>query len=218
MNLPFDEAYENWLSAQIAEEKNPRRRELLSKGLSYGTITFLKKIWYPAIGNLKDLHSEYEVRDLNNKYRYLDLAYMPGGAKGCIEIQDYGSHARDIETNRFKDLCMKQALLTLDNWSFLPIAYLTIRDDPEVCKNLVLSFVGKFLSIDMSSELTWAEAETLRLARRLLRPIEASELSLHLLLSENRTRVVLRSLIAKILLIVSSGKQRYRTYQLNPFS
>lgn len=55
MNLSFDEAYENWLSAQIAEEKNPRRRELLSKGLSYGTITFLKKIWYPVIGNLKDL-------------------------------------------------------------------------------------------------------------------------------------------------------------------
>jgi hypothetical protein len=38
---------------------------------------------------LNDLSPEYEVRDLNNRYRYLDLAYMPGGVKGCIEIHDY---------------------------------------------------------------------------------------------------------------------------------
>ncbi|WEK53557.1 MAG: transcriptional regulator [Candidatus Cohnella colombiensis] len=215
MNLSFDDVYENWLKAIIAEEKNPRRCELLRKGLSHGTVTFLRKIWFPVIGNLKDLHPEYEVRDLDNKYRYLDLAYMPGGAKGCIEIQDYGSHARDIETNRFKDLCMKQALLSLDGWLFFPIAYLSIRDDPSVCKKLVLAFVGKFLSITVNSELTWAEAETLRFARRQMRPFEPRELSAHLLLSENRTRVVLRSLIAKNLLIVSSGKQRYRSYRLN---
>lgn len=215
MNLSFDEVYENWLSAIVAEEKNPRRRELLKKGLSHGTVTFLRNIWFPVIGNFKDLHPEYEVRDLGNKYRYLDLAYMPGGAKGCIEIQDYSSHARDIETTRFKDLCMKQALLALDDWLFLPIAYLSIRDDPSVCKKLVLSYVGKFLSINLSSELTWAEAETLRFARRLMRPFEPRELSAHLLLSENRTRVVLRSLVANNLLIVSSGKQRYRTYRLN---
>jgi hypothetical protein len=56
------------------------------------------------------------VRDLNNRFRYLDLAYMPGGEKGCIEIQDYRSHAIDIEIGRFEDLCMKQAMLTLDDW------------------------------------------------------------------------------------------------------
>lgn len=48
----FDEVYERWLSDQIAEEKNPRRRELLHKGLSYGTVAFLRSIWFPAIGNL----------------------------------------------------------------------------------------------------------------------------------------------------------------------
>ncbi|WMT39512.1 transcriptional regulator [Paenibacillus sp. D2_2] len=215
MKLSFDEVYENWLATMIIEENNPRRRELLKKGLSHGTVTFLRKVWFPVIGNLNDLYPEYEVRDLDNKYRYLDIAYMPGGAKGCIEIQDYSSHARDIETNRFKDLCMKQALLTLDDWLFLPIAYLSIRDDPSVCKKLVLSFVGKLLSIKMSVELTWAEAETLRFARRLMRPFEPRELASHLLLSENRIRVILRSLVAKNLIIVTSGKQRYRTYRLN---
>jgi len=215
MNASFDKVYDEWLAVIISEEKNPRRRELLRRGLSHSTVTFLRKVWFPVLGNFDDLHPEYEVRDLDNKYRYLDLAYMPGGAKGCIEIQDYGSHARDVEVSRFKDLCMKQALLTLNDWSFLPIAYLSIRDDPGVCKKLVLSFVGKFLSIKVNSELSWAEAETLRFARRLLRPFQPRELSSHLSLSENRTRVILRSLMNKDLLITTSGKQRYRTYQLN---
>ncbi|MDF2936186.1 MAG: transcriptional regulator [Paenibacillaceae bacterium] len=71
------------------------------------------------------MFSEYEVRDMNNGCRFLDLAYLPGaGAKGCIEIQDYRTHARDTDTGRFKDLCLKQALLALDNWIIMPIAYL----------------------------------------------------------------------------------------------
>jgi len=100
ISLLFEEAYEKWLREQVEREGNPRRRELLRKGLSYGTTAFLRTIWYPAIGNLNDLHPEYEVRDLNNRYRYLDLAYMPGDVRGCIEIQDYRSHARDIESSR----------------------------------------------------------------------------------------------------------------------
>lgn len=113
------------------------------------------------------------------------MAYRPGNAKGCIEIQDYRSHARDIEAGRFKDLCMKQALLALDDWLFLPIAYLSIREDPGVCKQLVLSFVGKFLSNAISSsDLHWAEAETLRFAKRLLRPFTPAELADHLVLSK----------------------------------
>lgn len=196
-------------------EKNQRRRELLQKGLSYGTVTFLRSVWFPAIGNFDYLLPEYEVRDLNNRYRYLDLAYLPGHAKGCIEIQDYRSHARDIDTSRFKDLCMKQSMLMLDDWHFLPIAFLSIRDDPGVCKQLILAFVGKFLSTGATAaSLNWAEVETVRYARRMVRPFEAKELAAHLSLSENRTRVILRSLAARKLLVVASGTQRYRTFRL----
>lgn len=210
----FEEVYEPWMEQQMAEEKSPRRREMLQKGLSRGSIDFLRLIWFPAIGSLAHLYPEYEIRDFNNRYRYLDLAYMPGNVKGCIEIQDYRSHARDIEVSRFKDLCMKQSLLTLDDWMFLPIAYLSIREDPGVCKQLVLSFVGKFLAGAVPPGLNWAEAETLRFARRLLRPFTPAELSGHLLLSEHRTRVILRGLIEKKLLEVASGNQRYRSYRL----
>ncbi|MNC25317.1 hypothetical protein D3C75_734030 [compost metagenome] len=210
----FDKAYEAWLQKQLEEETNPRRQELLRKGLGHGTMEFLRSIWFPVIGSLDHLYPEYEVRDFNNGYRYLDLAYMPGGAKGCIEIHGYRSHARDIGAGRFKDLCMKQALLALDNWCFLPVAYLSIREDPGVCKQLILSFVGKFLSIEAPTELSWSEAETLRYARRLMRPFTPKELSAHLRLSEQHTRLVLRDLVSKQMLEVASGKVRYRTYQL----
>ena len=214
----FDEVYEQWLKGQIVREKNPRRREILNEGLGHGTIEFLRSIWFPAIGNLEHLYPEYEVRDINNNCRYLDLAYMPGGAKGCIEIHGYRSHARDVEVTRFKDLCMKQALLVLDDWSFLPIAYLSIRDEPAICKQLVLSFAGKFLSIDVSSQLIWSEAETLRFARRIIRPFTAKELSQHLRVTESHSRKILRKLVNNRAIVIASGKQRYRTYQLPPIT
>lgn len=211
----FESMYEQWILNQINEETNPRRRELLSKGLSFGTEAFLRSVWFPAIGNFDYLYPEYEVRDMNNGCRYLDLAYLPGGeAKGCIEIQDYRTHARDIDSGRFKDLCLKQALLTLDNWIFLPIAYLSIRDDPGVCKQLTLAFAGKFLSTAATAGLSWSEAETLRFARRLVRPFMPKELCLHLQLSERQTRHLLYQLVEKGMLVVSSGNQRYRSYKL----
>ncbi|WP_010275672.1 hypothetical protein [Paenibacillus senegalensis] len=110
MNERFDEAFASWMAKQIAAEKSLRRKAFLQNGLSHGTMEFLRLIWYPVIGNFDHLYAEYEIRDFSNGYRCLDLAYMPGNAKGCIEIQDYRSHARDIEVSRFKDLCKKQAL------------------------------------------------------------------------------------------------------------
>lgn len=211
----FEKAYERWISEQLAAENNPRRRELLRKGLGFSTIAYLRTIWFPVMGSFDHLYAEYEVRDMNNHIRYLDLAYMPGKAKGCIEIQDFRTHARDIDTSRFKDLCLKQALLALDDWLFLPIAYLSIRDDPGVCKQLTLAFVGKFLSSSLPGPLAWSDAETLRFARRLARPFMPKELSAHLQLSERHTRNILHRLVEQKRLVVASGGLRYRSYSLS---
>lgn len=210
----FTKTYEEWLQRNIADEKNPRRREILQKGLTHSTVEFLRSCWYPTVGNWDHLYPEWEVRDMNNTVRYLDLVYMPGGAKGCIEIQDYRSHARDIGVTRFKDLCKKHSMLALDDWTLLPIAYLSIVEELEFCKQLVLAFIGKFVSTPLSSDLDWAEAETLRFARRLLHSFSAAELAGHLRLSDRHTRRILHGLVERNLLMVVSGKQRYWTYQL----
>lgn len=210
----FQQLYEEWLQENINEEENPRRREILNKGLGHGTVEFLRSVWFPAVGHLNHLFPEWEVRDFNNGYRYLDLAYMPAGAKGGIEIQGYGPHARDLDVRRFKDLCWRHCLLALDGWTFLPIAYLSIIDEPKQCQQLVLSFIGRFISSDVSSSLSCLEAETVRFARRLLRPITPLELANHLRVSDRTVRRLLYKLVKLQILDIASGQHRARTYQL----
>ncbi|MFD1956937.1 transcriptional regulator [Paenibacillus thailandensis] len=215
MNSRFDEAYEQWMRDMIAQEKNQRRRELLDKGLGHGTIQFLRLVWFPAVKNFNHLYPEWELQHFNNGYRYLDLAYMPGGhVKGGIEIQGFGPHARDLDVRRFKDLCWRHCLLALDDWIFLPIAYLAITEEPKRCQQLVLSFIGKFIASDAPKHLTWLEAETIRYARRLLRPFAPKELAAHLRITDQHARRVLRKLAEIQLLDVASGNQRYRRYCL----
>ncbi|MGJ7922243.1 transcriptional regulator [Neobacillus sp. LXY-4] len=214
MNGIFEQKYKEWLTLQISEEKNHRRREMLEKGLGHGTVEFLRRIWFPAVGNFDYLYPEWEVRDLNNGHRYLDLAYRPDDSKGCIEIQGYGPHARDLDVRRFKDLCWRHSLLALDGWTVLPIAYLSIMDEPKQCQQLVLAFIGKFTAIDTPSQLSWVEAETLRFARRLLRPFTPREITAHLRISDRHTRRILRKLVDSELLCITSGKERVRAYKL----
>lgn len=210
----FNEEYDNWMQKHISEEKNHRRLELLKKGLGHGTVAFLRSVWFPAVGNFNNLYPEWEVRDFHSGYRYLDLAYMPGDAKGGIEIQGYGPHARDLDVRRFKDLCRRHCLLALDGWVFLPITYLSIQDEPEECQQLVLSFIGRFISMDTPSQLSWLEAETIRFARRMLRPFTPSELAHHLRVSDRHARRILHGLIDMSILSIASGKQRGRSYKL----
>ncbi len=210
----FEQNYEEWLHVNLTAEKNHRRRELIEKGLGHGTVEFLRSVWFPAIGNFNHLYPEWEVRDFNNGYRYLDMAYMPGGAKGGIEVQGYGSHARDLDVKRFKDLCQRHCLMALDGWIFLPIAYLSIKEEPKQCQQFILSFIGKFISTDVPAQLSWVEAESLRFARRLLRPITPIELAQHLRVSDRHARRILHSLVDQQLLCVASGRERVRTYKL----
>ncbi|MFN7252328.1 MAG: transcriptional regulator [Anaerobacillus sp.] len=210
----FEQKFKAWYEECVDTEKNRRRQEILEKGLGHGTIEFLRSVWFPAVGNFDHLHPEWEVRDFNNGFRYLDLAYMPGGVKGGIEIQGYGPHARDLDVRRFKDLCWRHSLLALDGWTLLPIAYLSIKDEQKQCQQLVLSFIGKFSSIDVPSQLTWLEAEVIRFSHRLLRPFTPLELASHLRISDRHTRRILYKLVDLKILTVASGKERARSYSL----
>ncbi|OAS19068.1 transcriptional regulator [Paenibacillus oryzisoli] len=213
--MTFEQAFDAFMAQQIEGETNKRRRERLERGLGHGETELLRSIWYPAIGNFNDLYPEWEVRDYANRYRYLDLAYMPRNAKSNVEVHGYASHARDLEVSRFKDLCLRHANLALDGWLVLPIAYPSIIESPKQCQQLILSLVGKFVSTNVPSTLSWLESEIIRYARRSPFPLTAAELSLHLKISTKHARTLLHQLTDKQLLKVASGKVRFRSYQLN---
>lgn len=159
------------------------------------------------------LYAEWEVKDANHRCRYIDFAYFPGGqAKGALESMGYGPHARDLTVGQFKDQCARHALLALDDWVFLPVAYPALIEDPTFCQQLMLAFVGKFQSMELLQPLHWAEAETVRFARRCLRPFDAHELARHLQVSAKYARAILRKLVSRNQLIVAGGNQRYRTF------
>lgn len=210
----FDQKYEEWMHANITEAGNPRRRELLEKGLGHASLKFLRTIWFPTVKNFDHLYPEWEVRDFHDGYRYVDLAYLPGEMKGGIEIQGYGPHARDLDVKRFKDLCWRQCLLALDDWVFLPIAYLSIKDEPERCRQLILSFIGRFIASGSPCPLTALEAESMRFARRLLRPFTPVELASHLGVTDRYARQLLHKLVDLNLIMVTNGQRRYRLYRL----
>ncbi|MZQ82086.1 transcriptional regulator [Paenibacillus sp. 5J-6] len=214
--MRFEKAFEDFMASQIAEETNGRRRERLEQGLGHAEIEFLRGVWFPITGHFNNLYAEWEVRDLANGYRYLDFAYMPGNARGAIEIQGYGSHARDIELWRFKDLCQRHCHLALDGWLVMPIAYPSIMESPKLCQQLMLSLVGKFISSAHTPEhLTWVESEAIRFARRMMRPLSPSDLASHLQVSTKYARKILHGLCDKQLFVVSSGQTRARMYRLN---
>jgi hypothetical protein len=212
--LGFEQQLDEFLHKQIINEKNFRRRERLEKGLGFGETEFLRNAWFPAVGHFNDLYPEWEVRDFSNGYRYLDFAFRPEDSKGALEIQGYGSHARDIEAWRFKDLCMRHSHLALDGWLVMPIAYLSITESPKLCQQLILSFIWRFASLPVPVELSWLESETLRFARRIFRPFTPLDLSSHLRISARYARIILHQLVDLNLLYVTSGQARNRTYQL----
>ncbi|MTH52005.1 transcriptional regulator [Bacillus mangrovi] len=211
----FQSRYNEWIEKISSEEQNPRRAEMLKNGLGHGTVEFLRKVWFPVAGHFNYLSPEWEVRDFANGCRYLDLAYLPDSGKVCIEIQGYGPHARDLDTGRFKDLCWRHSFLALDGWTILPIAYLSIRDEPKKCQQLILALIGKYSSIQPAAgHLNWLETEILRYASRKLRPFAPGEVEAHLQISNRHARKLLQKLTAVGKLLIASGTARARTYKL----
>ncbi|GGF65115.1 hypothetical protein GCM10010912_07680 [Paenibacillus albidus] len=105
-------------------------------------------------------------------------------------------------------------MLSLDGWTFLPVAYPSIVEEPKQCQQLVLSFIGKFIASDVHSTLSWLEAETVRFSRRLLRPFTPLELAGHLRICDRQARRILHNLVDLQILYISSGQERAQTYKL----
>ncbi|MCI3922654.1 transcriptional regulator [Paenibacillus sp. TRM 82003] len=206
--MGFREDFEAFFKKQVEESTGARRERLLGKGIGKAELLFLEKVWYPAIGHFEHLQLEWPVRDYKDKIRFIDLAYMPPGVKGAFEIMGFGPHARDVSRWRFKDLTMRHYYLALDGFAVLPVAYDWIVENPRLCQQAVLAFVGRYVADPAGppkAELDWLELEVLRYARRSLRSFTSADIVAHTGCSVRRVRAALHSLAAQGLLQPAGG-------------
>lgn len=83
----FDQQYELWMHTNILNERNPRRLEILHKGLDHGTVEFLRSVWFPTIGNLMTC-----IR--NGKYAISAMVIVIWTLPICPVMREEGSKSK----------------------------------------------------------------------------------------------------------------------------
>ncbi|MFC5702545.1 DNA-binding response regulator [Cohnella faecalis] len=144
LNQPFEAAYERMLHNALKTSGEERKRRLLKKH-SHLEKLFLFNVWWPAMGNLDNLHPEYEIRDFKEGTRFLDYTYIPNSIFSlAIELDGFGPHWRDLSRWQFADNLMRQNHLLIDGWKLLRFAYDDVNEKPRICQQTLLMAMSKW--------------------------------------------------------------------------
>jgi len=212
--VDFEEAYRAFVEFHRSRRRGERRRRF-DEGHGHAELLFLKQVWWPAFGNFRDLHPEYEVSDFKDGYRYLDFAFIRGGVRLAIEIDGYGPHVARVSRRDFSDQLHRQNQLVVDGWAVLRFSYDDVNERPRRCQQMIQQFLGRRLAGIGSQELTFLEREVVRLAQDLGRPLRPRDVCEHLDIGKHRAVSLLRGLVKKGWFDIPPNRQRLRYYILN---
>lgn len=215
--MSFEQAHEAFIHRHARLRTGERLRRRI-EGHGHAEQHFLKRIWWPAVGNFDWLHPEYEQSDFKDGVRYLDFAYIRFPYRICIEIDGYGPHLRDVSRSHFADQLMRQNHLVLDGWRIIRLSYDDILEKPRRGQQLIQQCMGKWYGKDQQhASLTGKEHELVRMAIRSPAPIRPAEASSYLGISTRHARTLLQRLVAaKVMVPAAGGDSRIRAYTLNP--
>jgi hypothetical protein len=185
----FEAQYAQWLSVQLSSSGGERKRRLAEE--RHAEDLFLKKVWWPAVGQLEHLHAEYEVDDYKDGQRFLDYAYLREPYKICIEIDGYGPHFRDADRRQFADNLMRQNHLILDGWVVIRFSYDDIKSKPRQCQQFLQQLFGKLFSLVSNRNLSLQQKEILRYMQLVRKPVTPKDISLLLSVSTKYARKLL---------------------------
>lgn len=211
----FAARYEEWLKKQKRMLRGEALRRL-AEGHAHNEKLFAETVWYPAIGSFEDLYAEYEVRSYRNGFYYMDFAFLRPPYRVCWEVDDFSSHAKNVNRRKHEYNLDRQNELTLDGWIMFCISLDKIRERPRESQQFVLQSMGKLygLSATEKPDLTLKQREIMRLAHRLQRPFTPAEASICLGTSDRHVRGLLQELIQLELLEPAGGRSRIRSYRL----
>lgn len=239
--MSFQTDYESWLNEHLSKRKGERLRRLKGKngikGLNHAEKLFLKKVWYPVVGNFRYLHPEYEIIDEKDGSRFLDFAFLPPFFRVVFEIDGYGPHQRDVSRWQFSDERRRQNDLALSGWLILRFSYDDIKERPRSCQQTIhrlMSFYSRQSGVRFQATsgallgnpdaqalqlLSPLEKEIVLFAQHVGRPFEAGEICKEVHISVQSVRRTLKRLSDEgILLPVKfPGQMRVRKYKMGSF-
>lgn len=213
--MAFEDEYAKFLDGHLKKRKGERLRRL-QEGHGFAEKLFAERIWWPAFGQFRHLHPEYEVYDFKDGSRFLDFAYIRPNMRLAIEIDGYGAHSRNQSRSQFSDQWVRQNHLIIDGWSILRFSFDDINEKPRLCQQILQQFMGAaFGEEGTHSETSLMENEVIKLARRLSRPLTPQDCCAHFQIENKYARRLLRNLAEKQWLKPASGIVRIRSYELN---
>ncbi|MFC5531987.1 hypothetical protein [Cohnella yongneupensis] len=189
------------------------RLEMLDKDLT-GTKKLLQVLW-PVLGSFDDLVLEYEITSLSGVKIYADAYHRAWRA--VFEAEGYASHAETITRDRFSFERMRIRTFTNLGYRFMPFSWDELDKRPEACRRSVYEMLGRFGSGGLGvmgarvrwTELSVYERELIRCAWLHNGSFGLPDVCMWLGLKEDATRLVVRKLEPKGLLLRVGGSARH---------
>jgi hypothetical protein len=197
----FQVAHKDYLAKHKSLRKGTRLKRL-NEGIGYAETSFLRYIWWNAIGNFIDLHPEYEVTDFRDGTRFIDFAFIRSSLKLAIEIDGYGPHYTELSRAQFSDQLMRQNHLILDGWLVLRFSLDDIKNRPRMCEQILLQCSGKYLN-QMATEgadLSYIEKEIIRFANSTDKPITPKDIQKTFHFGQGKAQRILKIMLGKKIL------------------
>ncbi|TVX99712.1 DNA-binding response regulator [Cohnella terricola] len=218
MGKQFESEYRAWLERHIGESRGERLRRIKDRH-GFGEKSFLEHVWWPVVGNLDDLHPEYEFIDARGKYSYMDYGYIRDPGPTCIECDGFGTHARDTDRYTFMRGLDRQNEIVLGGWNILRFSVDKLKEDPVDCQSFIRRMMEEWYGQERPGllEIPLYQREIVRLAARSVIPITVEMACDCLGKKEKFVRREIRELVEKRILAGVSGIKRICAYRLTKY-
>lgn len=216
--MTFEDAYEKFMLLHV-KGRSGLSLKRLTEDHGEAEKLFLQKVWWPVFSNFDHLVPEYGVRDFRDGMRFIDYAFLRGRVRLAIEIDGFESHAQKITRPDFSDDRTRQNHLLLDSWKLLRFSYDDVKDKPRNCEQTIQHSMGKWFGSISShfNKLSLEERKIIRTALRNDGKIKPSDVCAVLDVEQQKARNLLRSMLAKGILIPGGrGTHRMHLYLLSP--
>ncbi|MFC5702471.1 helix-turn-helix domain-containing protein [Cohnella faecalis] len=215
----FENRHAEWIERQ-AKNRSGESLRRLREGHSHNEKLFAEQIWWPVIGSFECLLAEHEVRNYRDGSYFLDFGYVRPPYKLDWEIDDFSSHAKNINRRNFDYEKERQNQLMLDGWQIYRFSLDAIKERPRHCQQFVLQVLGKLYGGASSQPndipLTSQQRDIMRMAAIVRRAITPSEICRTMNVHPQTARKRLSELVQAGLLEPASGDIRVRAYKLGP--